>query len=812
MRRALFGLALALAGCRDVRPPEAAIEAPQPLAALDAQRARLDAMRLVPPDARFVSAVAAMHHFVTGWTIVAPDLERTPKGTRIRYYGVDVGVLPDHASFSDAIALLAAWAPRMGKPWKLPETAAATAGEILFDEEAVDTLSRIQLDWEKSPSRRSVHDAMRALVGLTLGGCDELGLADDVAARALAVTVLDRLHGSSVDRELALLADHFGYPADALKLAEKLPESEPVSAFVRGDEALTPATTALGRFLDLTRHARHGDAEGAAAIAARGRPLAVSSLSVRLCGGDDKVASALFSRALLDAALDAEVTVASKAKADLDALHSTDTTRVTAIVYGWLALQKVDGFPRFEIEVERAGAHDRGPFLDRITRQKLLRSRAANALRHVSLSLVRQKKPEDAIRAFADEVPETSSSELGRALRAHFFALVDARRGASVAAPTGVLGPLATVDVVETMISRLEREVPEDEWDARAPAKWALPRLDGRRAHRVIATTLAKHALFDRTLAAAARSEAEALASANGPRLPSLGIERPDPLSLAKLGEPAARELEAPNVEIATAVVAALANEDPKAAASAIATIGSVRPRVIAAMLGRALDEIVVDHEKAKALDRAMVEASIPWETRRAIALGARTHWVLAAAILPKLVEESKGPLARVGLASEAAVAIAKAHGEEAARGFRAAHALGDASRFAAPVLYAHGEPVTLESGPTDVVDLSTLLSIATPEALRDPAKVAAARARLDHPTTRFAGIARHLVGLDDLGAVLSRSTSAAERCELAYYLGIAALARGKADEADVWFLTALDEGGPDIAEWRFAIARENKP
>jgi hypothetical protein len=805
MRRALFGLALALAGCRDVRPPESVVEAPQPLAPLESQRARLEAMRAVPPDARFVSAVAAMHHFVTGWTIVAPDLERTPKGTRIRYYGIEVGVLPERASFSDAIALLAAWAPKMGKPWKLPEAAATTQGELLFDEDAIDTLSRLQLDWEKAPSRRGVHDAMRALVGLVLGQCDELGLADDLEGRALAATVLDRLHGSVVDRELALLADHFGYPADAAKLAEKLPESDAVSAFVRGDDALSHAQGTLGRFLDMTRRARHGDFDGA-------RSLAVSSLSVRLCGGDDKVASALFSRALLDAALSAEVTVASKAKADLDALRTADTTRVTAIVYGWLALQKVDGFPRFEIEVERAGAHDRGPFLDRSTRQTLLRARAANALRHVSLALVRQKKPEEAVRAFGDEVPLTSSSDLGRSLRAHFLALVDARKGVSVAAPTGALGPLATVDVVETMLSRLEHEVPEDEWDARGPAKWALPRLDARRAHRVLVTHLAKHALFDHTLEASARSDAEALASANGPRLPTLGIERPDPLSLAKLGEPAARDLEAPAIESATAIAAIVANDDPKGAATAIATIGSVRPRVIAATLGRALDEVVVDHEKAKALDRAMAEASIPWETRRAIALGARTRWVLAAAILPKLVEEAKGPLARVGLASEAAFAIGKAHGEEAARGFRAAHPVGEAAPFAAPILYAHGAPISLEGGPPDVADLSTLLSIATPEALRDPAKVAAARSRLDHPKTRFAGLARHLVGLDDLSSVLSRSTSAAERCELAYYLGIAALARGKPEEADVWFLTALDEGGPDVAEWRFAIARENKP
>ncbi|MGZ3416589.1 MAG: hypothetical protein ACXVEE_01925, partial [Polyangiales bacterium] len=143
--RALLAAAatLLVGGCRDVLPPSEVAQPPQPLAPLESQRSRLAALRTPLPDARFVGAVAALHHFVTGWTVVAPDLERTDTGTRIRYYGNDVGVLPDRASFSDAIALLTAWAPKIGKPWALPQTAAPIAGDLLLDDDAVDTLSRV---------------------------------------------------------------------------------------------------------------------------------------------------------------------------------------------------------------------------------------------------------------------------------------------------------------------------------------------------------------------------------------------------------------------------------------------------------------------------------------------------------------------------------------------------------------------------------------------------------------------------------------------------------------------------------------------
>ncbi|MGZ3423066.1 MAG: hypothetical protein ACXVEE_34710, partial [Polyangiales bacterium] len=668
----------------------------------------------------------------------------------------------------------------------------------------------VQGEWEKTPSRRAVHDAARALLGLSLGSCDELGLADDVDARALAAVVLDRLHGSETDRELAVLADHFGYPADAETWAKKLPEDDGVRAFVTGDDAkLSRAPGTLARFLEVVRLSRKGELEAASALSTRslGRwALGPAVLSVRMCGGDDKVAPASLARALLDASLDAGVTVAGKAKADLDALRAADPHRVTGIVYGWLGIQRVEGFPRFEAEVDRAGAHDRGPFFDRATRQLLLRARAANAVRRIGLRLAAEKTPDAAEKAFADEVPASSTSELGRAFRAWHHALADARRAVpGLALPTGALGPVATVDVSETALSGLGAEVAEDEWDARASSRWALAHLDGRRSHRGLAVMLARGMLFDGALVTAARRDAEAMSSANGPRPLTVGIARKIPHGIDETAARAFAE-HAPKVEGAAAIAAALANDDPKGAATAIAEMGAARPRAIAALVGASLADVVRDFAKASALHRAMTEAGVSLEVRRAIALGALAHdgTVLAAAILPALASEAKTPLLQLDLIEDAA----RAMGEDAAKSFRAEHPLGPAAPFAAPILFAHHRPID-PMGTREAGDLALLLSIANKETLRDPARLAAARTRLSGaPATRFAAFARHLVGLEDLQTVLNRPTNADERCELAFYLAIAAESAGRAEDAVVWLQTALDEGNGQLAEWRWAVSR----
>lgn len=518
-------LAAALVACeKPTRAP--APDAAAGLEPIEVLRARLAQARAIAPDRRFLSAVVELHHVLTGWNREPAFVERSTSGFEVQHYAAPVGALPARADLSDAKRLLSAYLTKIGKAPALEGPKARGGLDLLLEDEALSTLARVQAGWAH-PTREALHDATRALVSLAVLSPDDLGDADGIAGRALAALVIDEtLGGVDVRREEALLAWSMGYAAHAAKVSSTLPDDDPVRAFLAlDDERLERSANGgggrLARFLFARRLDVRGDHAAAAAARRRwfpGHLVDPGFLLARLDGAGDpdgRVARALFASALLDVTADAGAVVAGKARADLIALAreaDPDPARVSTIVHGWLAIQRVEGLARFEQDLPRVGDHDVGPFFDRGARRDLLRARATTSLHREGLALARTLVPDAASKAFAVAIGSETGA-LAKAFGTWHRALVDARRGAAVEGPLATLEPLGPIAAAERVLA-ITSAIGASSTELRDEAKRAVAGLDGRPDRRARIARIARAVLLDDALERDVLRELEALAPA----------------------------------------------------------------------------------------------------------------------------------------------------------------------------------------------------------------------------------------------------------------------------------------------------------
>ncbi len=152
---------------------------------------RLPAPCLVP-DARLLQAVGDVHRILTGRPF-APAVARFEGGEwHIAHRGVEVGAVPELPDFDDLTRLLSGWALRLGVrdvfPSRRNAERPATARQQLDAMQAV--LAASECDRLASGGGRDAELlklGARALVVLELETTDGVGIADRVAARALAL-------------------------------------------------------------------------------------------------------------------------------------------------------------------------------------------------------------------------------------------------------------------------------------------------------------------------------------------------------------------------------------------------------------------------------------------------------------------------------------------------------------------------------------------------------------------------------------------------------------------------------------------------
>jgi tetratricopeptide (TPR) repeat protein len=225
------------------------------------------------PDVRLLQAVGEVHRIMTA-TAFEPAVARFEAGQwHLTHRGVEVGAVPELPDFADMTGLLSSWARRLGVESVYPgQPALENAGP------ALDQLGRMHAVLAAAECDRlagkGVRNAAllalgaRTLVMLELQTTDEVGIADRVAARALALVAASQaIDSTAVSREACLLAHRMGYGAWAWSAAERLPEDDPIRLYVREEDDRLAAVAARrgagaeSRFLRLVRVARERDQE-----------------------------------------------------------------------------------------------------------------------------------------------------------------------------------------------------------------------------------------------------------------------------------------------------------------------------------------------------------------------------------------------------------------------------------------------------------------------------------------------------------------------------------------------------------------------
>ena len=253
-----------------LRPRGPVPNAPAAMRPVAASATQLD-QPCLEPDARLLMAVGEVHRILTG-TAYEPATARFERGKWwIVHRGVDVGPLPELPEFGDLTRLLSTWATRLGarSVFVTQTTTAgfATAKERLGRMHAV--LAASECDRLAGSSGRSaalLELGTRALARLELETTDDVGIADRVAARALALVATCRaLDSTAVAREACLLSHRMGYGAAAWAAAEGLAPDDPIRLYVRQEDARLAAVAAAkgasaeARYLHLLRLARTRD-------------------------------------------------------------------------------------------------------------------------------------------------------------------------------------------------------------------------------------------------------------------------------------------------------------------------------------------------------------------------------------------------------------------------------------------------------------------------------------------------------------------------------------------------------------------------
>jgi hypothetical protein len=237
-----------------------------------ALRAALDDRYRLRPDARVMRAVSDVHHLVTGQSPRDASATWGENRWRLIHGGAVVGTLSEFPDFPEIITLLSTWAssvattgPSLVEPPASPPPTEAAAGSkrgggskapkvppappqaagdadappLAMSPEAFAMLRLADEAWSRGPLKAVVlHEAALAMASLSFQAADSLGVADALPARALAtVAIEETLKRTDPKRAQALTAFSLGYANAARQLAQSLPPTDALRAYLLTDDA-----------------------------------------------------------------------------------------------------------------------------------------------------------------------------------------------------------------------------------------------------------------------------------------------------------------------------------------------------------------------------------------------------------------------------------------------------------------------------------------------------------------------------------------------------------------------------------------------
>jgi tetratricopeptide (TPR) repeat protein len=219
------------------------------------------------PDARILMALADIDR-VLGAGHATWDAKPLGEGWQIERDSLPVDTIRSYPPFETVFHVLLAHAVSVGARDRIH--GASHLSDPPADAPSVQVAHEADLAWAKDgASIATLRQGTAALTDLAMLSPDEVGVADPLQARGLALAALcEAVAPGSANTEIALIAEALGYRASAWRRAEALPADDPARAFILRDDAAleamagAPHASRRARQLHLVRLARSRDAIG----------------------------------------------------------------------------------------------------------------------------------------------------------------------------------------------------------------------------------------------------------------------------------------------------------------------------------------------------------------------------------------------------------------------------------------------------------------------------------------------------------------------------------------------------------------------
>jgi hypothetical protein len=467
---AMVAILLAAGSCKERKTASATASVPAvpasagpsalaPLPSSPIERRKMLAATYRPgPDRRVLRALRDVQRIVTGKE-VAEDAKAVFDGKVwiVTIADREVARLSEIPTFDESLAAAVALAKESEKarPLELggPATPSSPERALPFDEKAFELAVAAQDAWAKAPTRGALHDAARALVAMAMQMTDEMQLADDVPARALAVVAIDKALGGGPTASLEImLATALGYRASAIKIAASIPAADPNRQYVlRDDAALAAAAKAPNapewtRYLWYRRILVNNDHPGEVSFRLVAFP--DSGLSLPLLGHrryvDDlavqRDASLVFPPAvLLATGRAAGAPDAVKVATKVSPKQTTSPAATGGTIRAALAADRGTTLVRFDRDLLKVGSTDKGPFVDAELRRSYLRAFMYSAQQQDGLLELEWYSSPPRAKAFLDALAPSTSRE-SNDFRAWYQVLVALAQAGDAAAAVPHLG------------------------------------------------------------------------------------------------------------------------------------------------------------------------------------------------------------------------------------------------------------------------------------------------------------------------------------------------------------------------------------
>lgn len=524
------------------------------------------------PDRRVVQAIAHITTLITGREGPAVSVQLNNDTWTVRSGGQIVGHLPLYPDFPDALKLLDDWIRTLQRQGPLPLSATPLDPAVsrTIDQalsrfrsfEAAQAARLIDAEWRKGAHQPALlKAATTVLAQLAFQATDRMEIADPLPAKALAVlTVTKTLTEETVLHEESLLASAMGYSGHARRVAESLPQHDPLRAFLLRDDATLAARAGVGKasgeseYLWLLRLAHKRDREALAHALAAARdpnsPIDLGWFKVlfEVCDCDlvltPTAAQALPPIVLLTVAAEAELPGFSQLWKQFRTgrLSDEDLRKVERGISAILSSQTSALLDRMEFGLSLLEKPYPGPFLDATTYKAYFQGYFFSSLYMLGLHYLDNLSSQSAVDAYLETLGHPTSP-IAANLVQWYQHLAQAKRGEAVQdlliKDLTALQHIGFLPLKRTLYAYRDHAYQLETRDG-AIARSFLNRLDSRPAHLKFASSEILDTFYDIGQAEAlAASAVQADPTGAGTHLPWYANFEGDTASLFQMaGDP----------------------------------------------------------------------------------------------------------------------------------------------------------------------------------------------------------------------------------------------------------------------------------